>query len=504
MYTQDTGNLKITKKISGLPEGEVPEDLSFNVSSEAGYDEDYTLADDFEYDEDEDIYVFVIEGLAVGEYTVEESGTDYPDYTLAADTETSIDVEVEKDETAEAEFENVYTRDTADLKIIKVVDPDDITVPETAEFTITGPKDFGEDGKMTVTYKEFTDNEYLLEGVPTGEYSVEEEGAEVVDYTLNTTYSATAENPVEVKTGAEKPAEITVTNTYTRITKDIEVFKIWDDDYNEEDDYFGFRPESIDFTVIGKVDGETVVTYDVTLEDNGENTWTAVVTVNATEGGEDIVYEVDEDETVLHIGYVKEIDSLTITNIFEPCVGDPPVKKVIETEAETVPEETFTFQLEAKDESYPMPEGASGTKMTVDIKMPAAEGEDWKEFGEIIFTEPGTYVYEITEIPGEAAGFTYDDNVITITYVVKPNEDTHALEVTKTVDNKNTGETQVLEGKESGNIEYFIFTNEYTEIPETGDSSNPGLWAGTMLVSMLGLLYVALESRKKTGKHYSR
>ena len=152
----------------------------------------------------------------------------------------------------------------------------------------------------------------------------------------------------------------------------------------------------------------------------------------------------------------------------------------------------------------PMPEGSEGDTKSVEITMPAAEGEDWKEFGEIIFTEPGTYVYEITEIAGDAEGFTYDDNVITITYEVEVDEETNGLIVTKIVENKNTGEKQILESTESDNLQYFIFTNEYEEIPETGDSSNPGLWAGTMLVSMLGLLYVALENRKKTGKHYSR
>ena len=402
---------------------------------------------------------------------------------------------------------NPYTRDTADLTIIKVVDPDDITVPETAEFKITGPKDFNEGEPMVVTFDKFKDNKYVLEGVPTGEYSVEESKAEVADYTLKTTYEPES---VEVKVDAEEPAEITVTNTYTRITTEIEVFKIWDDEYNDEDNYFNFRPDSIDFTVTGKVDGEPVVTYEVTLEDDGDgdNTWSLKITVNKTEGGEEITYEVDEDADGVPIGYVKEIDNenLTITNTYEPCIGDPPVKKVIKSESENVPEETFTFQLEAKDASYPMPEGASGTKMTVDIKMPAAEGEDWKEFGEIVFTEEGSYVYEITELPGEAAGFTYDDNVITITYEVVLNEETNALEAKKIVFNKNTGKTEEFEAKESDpdNLDYFVFTNEYTEIPETGDSSNPGLWAGTMLVSMLGLLYVALESRKKTGKHYSR
>ena len=255
----------------------------------------------------------------------------------------------------------------------------------------------------------------------------------------------------------------TVTNTHTPEEVEIKVTKKWEDD----NDAYKLRPESV--TAILYADGVEADADNLTLND--ANNWTGSWTVPKYADGEEIAYTVDEAKITVP-GYVKvdPIESnddkteFTITNKYEPVVGDPPVKKVVESNTENVPEVRFSFTLTAKD-AAPMPEEAKGeSSMTLDITMPAEEGKDWKEFGEITFTKPGTYVYTITETPQELAGWEFDNNEITITYKVSANEETNALEVVKTVYNKNEDTTETLEGKESGKLEYFTFTNVYTVV----------------------------------------
>lgn len=47
------------------------------------------------------------------------------------------------------------------------------------------------------------------------------------------------------------------------------------------------------------------------------------------------------------------------------------------------------------------------------------------------------------------------------------------------------------------NTVVVTLTNDYRYIPETGDSSNPILWAGVAGVSLLGVPVLLLKRRKK-------
>ena len=49
------------------------------------------------------------------------------------------------------------------------------------------------------------------------------------------------------------------------------------------------------------------------------------------------------------------------------------------------------------------------------------------DFGGATFTKPGTYTYKVVQVPGDAAGITYDDSVFTFTVVVEANADKTAL-----------------------------------------------------------------------------
>ena len=99
---------------------------------------------------------------------------------------------------------------------------------------------------------------------------------------------------------------------------------------------------------------------------------------------------------------------------------DPPVQKII-TGGTPHNAGTFTFLLRAVSTTapeaggvLPMPLAAGGNQeMQLEI-----QGAGTGEFGDISFRLPGTYVYEIRELPLGRKGFTFDTEPVTVTYVV--------------------------------------------------------------------------------------
>lgn len=153
--------------------------------------------------------------------------------------------------------------------------------------------------------------------------------------------------------------------------------------------------------------------------------------------------------------------------------------KVLESEhkAELV-EGLFTFKLEAKDNA-PMPEN----------KEAANAGTGYFQFEEITYTKPGEYVYEITEVDGKEAGYSYDGTVYTAKVVVTDKDGYLAAEVTYYEGQEETevvftngyvpeevtleGETalkgnKVLSGRDlnAGEFEFTITAEEGTPMPE--------------------------------------
>lgn len=78
--------------------------------------------------------------------------------------------------------------------------------------------------------------------------------------------------------------------------------------------------------------------------------------------------------------------------------------------------EKFQFEIKAADNSAantPLPEN---TRIT--IAAPSNGSENSGAFGNITYTEPGTYIYTITEVEGNHDNIIYDDHVLTITVTV--------------------------------------------------------------------------------------
>ena len=134
-----------------------------------------------------------------------------------------------------------------------------------------------------------------------------------------------------------------------------------------------------------------------------------------------------------------------------------------------------------------MPKGSSGQTKTITVR-----GAGSYEFGVIRFTEPGTYVYTMTEKDNRAAGYTYDTSEYTLTCTVtesRGNKVSVKAEVTK--DGNRTGKAK--------------FTNRYKKPnpeqkkngPDTGDRSDLTLMIllGATSAAALGALWMY---RRKT------
>ncbi|MBQ3339174.1 MAG: hypothetical protein IJG82_06240, partial [Atopobiaceae bacterium] len=182
-------------------------------------------------------------------------------------------------------------------------------------------------------------------------------------------------------------------------------------------------------------DNKTGYTYDthkckvtVTVTDNGNGTMSATA-------------EYDDGDTAV------------FNNKFAPLPVsiDPPVKKVVEGNPQTPA--TFTFQMKALTDGAPMPDGSADG-----IKTVAITGTGSYEFGDIVYTAPGKWEYEVSELNGGVENYTYDSTKYTITVTVSEDADGDGY-LDKDV---------VITG---GNGE-IVFTNVYKPpVPKTGDAT---------------------------------
>lgn len=140
--------------------------------------------------------------------------------------------------------------------------------------------------------------------------------------------------------------------------------------------------------------------------------------------------------------------SVSFDNVYcTPVVSDPSIKKVIEGDT---PSENATFQFTLKalrqltadgkeipGAELPMPEGADGQVKTVTV-----QGAGEYEFGNIEFSMPGTYIYQMSEVDTRVERYTYDTSVYIVTYKVTQNDD--HLDVVRTI-TKNGAEAETTQ-----------------------------------------------------------
>lgn len=170
------------------------------------------------------------------------------------------------------------------------------------------------------------------------------------------------------------------------------------------------------------------VTYD-------GKTVTATVTVS---------YDENTGKLSSSVAYTKEGEqgtkaSFTFNNSYKAEASKPvsltAKKKVTASEGNnyTLKGGEFTFSI-VGSQGAPMP---ANTTVKND-----ADGN--VNFGNVKFTEDGTYSYTITEVQGSLGGFTYDGEVYTVTVTVTDNFAKAKLETSVKITDSNKNETTVL------------------------------------------------------------
>lgn len=219
------------------------------------------------------------------------------------------------------------------------------------EFTIEGPEDFGEDGKMTLVVKDdcSIEGEIItceLEGeVPTGEYTVTESNADVEYFELK----ISGDNGKEKKVNANERAEFKITNKYEVEKTWYKVVKVWQDEHDKD----GIRPTELEVNLLAN--GEPIQTKKLsakneTQDDFGEDLeksdvweWTFEDLPVADENAEVIEYyaeEILEADGYEQIDEIGGMHTVIFVNMHEPvvdpceeggCGGEVPPVKTPET-----------------------------------------------------------------------------------------------------------------------------------------------------------------------------
>ena len=243
-------------------------------------------------------------------------------------------------------------------------------------------------------------------------------------------------------------------------------------------EHITFRAAGTYSFTISEVKGNTPgYTYD-------DSVWTLTVKTKL-EGGllvldGDPVYKSDK-QTAANVNPEAEF-----VNKFEYFVEfAPAVFKSFSVDSDPRPSAvTFSFTLKPND-NYPGVEMPAGSSASV-----TGYGKGY--FDAIKFTEPGTYLFTITEVNGRASGYSYDTAKWT-------------LSVTVTADAKGQlSVTAVSYSKQGSNIvlaDYASFVNSFDKekVPKTGDSSSlPGYTAA--LLGSAGALAILEFIRRKLKK----
>lgn len=170
----------------------------------------------------------------------------------------------------------------------------------------------------------------------------------------------------------------------------------------------------------------------------------------------------------------------------------------VEVSGASAPSDTeFEVILTGLDAGEPMPEICSGT----------VKGSGRIVLGPIEYTVPGDYHYSISQKAGNAANYTYDTSVYTVT-----------VRVVNSENGGLTAEVWAVKDSASDKADEIVFTNEYKvpetpkapetpktpegpktppAAPQTGDMMNVRLFVGIMAAAALVLIVIGVKGRRK-------
>ena len=165
----------------------------------------------------------------------------------------------------------------------------------------------------------------------------------------------------------------------------------------------------------------------------------------------------------------------------------------VEVSGTSAPSDTeFEVVLTSLDTGAPMPEKSNGT----------VQGPGQIVLGPMTYTVPGDYHYSISQKVGNAANYTYDTSVYSVT-----------VRVVNSEDGGLAAEVWAFKDGGSNKVEEITFSNEYkapeepkvpedpkkpvvTTAPQTGDMANVNLFIGLLAASALVLVLIVLKTRR--------
>ncbi len=225
---------------------------------------------------------------------------------------------------------------------------------------------------------------------------------------------------------SESVVEIIAVNTFAgEVTVCIEGVKTW-----ELCGYDIELPESI---IIRLKNGDIVIAeQEVFPDDNGQWSYSFEVP-KYDENGNEIVYTIEEEPVPC---FEAQYEGFDVTNIYVPPIESDTLIAEKVVQGEDAPDARFTFVMRGQP-GAPMPEGSLNGSKTVFLN-----GSGQVEFGTILFSEPGTYVYTISESDGGLPNWSYDSTVYTVTYVVT--QENGQLYVEQTIEQNGSLAERVL------------------------------------------------------------
>lgn len=201
-------------------------------------------------------------------------------------------------------------------------------------------------------------------------------------------------------------------------------------------------PASRGQTVKAKVNFDLYDPYgkkEQTVERNAllaKNTDYEFVSLSDTFENSGHTYHLNKEKSSLDNGKATANGQVIGTAVYERKDADKPGtldgskylhgKKVVKGEGASLAKGQFEFRLTALVKDAPMPkEGATTTN----------DADGTFKFGNIEFTKPGTYLYEISEVDKQAEHWTYDTHKLRVTVTaMPPARPGEALQVTATAE----------------------------------------------------------------------
>ncbi|MBR2707522.1 MAG: Ig-like domain-containing protein [Mogibacterium sp.] len=187
-----------------------------------------------------------------------------------------------------------------------------------------------------------------------------------------------------------------------------------------------------------------------------------------------IVYKADSSE-IDYYKYtfgedtVNENKNISVTWKLPGAASEPiPVRKIITGD---VPDKDQEFTCVMEGTGFPSGQSGKSTAATVKLKVEKGQTEANSEIPGLTFKKPGEYIYNVRELNESAAGYTYDDKVYTVKYVVEPDPDDP--------DDMLCTKQTILDGKNE--VKICEFVNKYERGNKSDPTPTPGKTGGILL-----------------------